>query len=143
MKIKNGSLLLIAFAGLMASCKNKPRQAPFNATFALGQVKLIHNQKTLQGGEELTLMTRFELNKKGMNAETSNYFQYQLGKKIKLVIDKDTLTPGLFYYIPLINETEKEIDSKFLISAENNTKTKQVIIDDTLFDFNKINISFK
>jgi hypothetical protein len=47
------------------------------------------------------------------------------------------------YYLPLINDLEKEVDVKFLITQSNIEKEKKIIIQDSIFNFNKVNISFK
>jgi len=141
--MSNKKRLLAGILLFLIGCAAKPKQKALTADFRLGQVKCIHISKAVATGEELTLMTRFELNNKGIGGELNNYFQYQLGKKIQLVINGDTLKPLLFYYIPLINDQEKEIDSKFLISDSTKDKPKQIIITDTILDFNKVNISFK
>src|SRR5436190_17894226 len=137
-------LLIIVTLYFIVGCSGSKKQVPLSADFKLGKINAISTRKTLATGqEELTLMTRFELGQKKINGELSNYFQYQLGKKIKLIIEGDTLNPVLFYYLPLISETEKEIDVKFLIDKQSVEKTKQIIINDSILDFNKINISFK
>jgi hypothetical protein len=136
-------LLIVAVLHFIGGCKDKKKQVPLSADFKLGKINVINTRKVVENGEELTLMTRFELGNKKINAELSNYFQYQLGKKIKLIIEGDTLNPVLFYYLPLINEAQKEIDVKFLINGPAIYKEKRMIIQDSILDFNKVNISFK
>jgi hypothetical protein len=127
---------------LITSCNNK-KIVPLTANFELGKIRVIEKRKTVSEGQELTLMVRFEIEKKKQQRNATEYFQYQLGKKIKVVIDKDTLQPLISYYLPLINDVEKEIDVKFLISQSNISKEKKIIIQDSIFNFNKVNISFK
>jgi hypothetical protein len=127
---------------LIASCNNK-KTVPLTANFDLGKIKIIEKRKTIPEGQELTLMVRFEIERKKQQRNATEYFQYQLGKQIKVVIDKDTLQPLISYYLPLINDLEKEIDVKFLITDNNIDKVKRIIIQDSVFNFNKVNISFK
>ena len=142
-KSRCGVIIFLFFLCLTIGSSCRTKKVPLTSDFKLGKIKIIDVKKATEAGEEITLMTRFEFKKNQLNGEQSNYFQYQLGKKIKLVLGKDTLQPVLFYYIPMINELEKEIDVKFLISKQNIDKTKRIIIHDSILDFNKINISFK
>jgi hypothetical protein len=135
-------LSLAVYGILIIGCNNK-KLVPLTDSFELGKIKVIEKRKTISEGQELTLMIRLEIERKKQQRNATEYFQYQLGKKIKVVIDKDTLQPLISYYLPLINDLEKEIDAKFLITHSNINKQKRIIIQDSLFNFNKVNISFK
>jgi hypothetical protein len=135
-------LLLICTVGL-CSCKTKPKQTALTADFQLGKIKILHTEKEREYGQELTLLCRFELNKQQLNPELSNYFQYRLGRNIKLVIHDDTLNPVLDYYLPLIDPAVKEINAKFKIGKADADAPKRIIINDTILEFNKVNILFK
>jgi hypothetical protein len=127
------------------SCASGPKQKtepPLSADFALGKINVVKQSKAQNGGYELTLLTRYEL-KKQLDPSLSNYFQYQLGKKISLVIGKDTIQPSLSYYVPLIDGVQKEIDCKYLLQDAEKDKPKRMIINDAILDFNKVDISFK
>jgi hypothetical protein len=138
------TILSLAILGILViGCNNKKKIMPLTAQFELGKIRVIEKRKTISEGQELTLMVRFEIEKKKQQRNATEYFQYQLGKKIKVVIDTDTLQPLISYYLPLINDVEKEIDVKFLIIQSNISKEKKIIIQDSIFNFNKVNISFK
>lgn len=136
-------LRLVIGSLLITGCNTKKKIKPLTANFEFGKIKIIDKRREISEGQELTLMVRFEIERKKQQLNTSEYFQYQLGKKIKVVIGKDTLQPLIFYCLPLINDLEKEIDVKFLIPQSNIDKLKQIIIEDSVFNFNKVNISFK
>ena len=135
-------LVSIAVTSLLYGCISKKKQDVLTADFSLGKMKVIKKEKKLDDTIELTLMTRYEL-KKGISGGLNNYFQYELGNKIKLVINNDTIKPGLSYYVPLISEAEKEIDCTYLLQKSDADKIKRIIVDDSILGFNKINISFK
>lgn len=138
----------IVCAGLMASCfffgcKSKGREIEtYSAKFQLGTVQFASSEKSITAGHELTLLSRWQIDSKKRDRTLNNYFQYELGKKIKLIIGgTDTIIPGLSYYVPLMKETEREIDCKYILSAEDIKKPKRIIIDDPMLDLNKINIT--
>ncbi len=111
------------------------------AEFNGGKVYMYATQKPANGGQEILVRTMFELSSKKTAMEMSHYFQYQLGKHIRLIVNGDTLKPKLTYYVPVINELRKEIDAKFLISGVAPGKKRQVIIADSTQELHKINIS--
>ena len=125
----------------LCSCK-QDKQKPIEITGSWGSARFYPVKKQVNNQEEVTLIARFKLLDKQLSSERSTYFQYELGKKIKLVIDNDTVPPSLFYYVPLINESEKQIDTKFLLGKEYQNKTRKIIIEDSSFA-NTANISFK
>lgn len=127
---------------LLFSCVSQKKQEVLAADFSLGKMKVIKKEKVLDGGTEVTLVTRYEL-KKRIDGSLSTYFQYELGDKIKLVINNDTIKPRLSYYVPLISETEKEIDCRYLLQKKDMDKSKRIIVHDSILGFDKINISFK
>jgi hypothetical protein len=133
-------IILVFIAG--ESCSESKKAVPMKALFDGGEVQFLHKGAATASGYELTLMSRYWLDKKELSPELSNYFQYQLGKKIKLVIGNDTVAPALFYYIPLIAENEKEIDLKFRLEKEQVDQVKKIIIDDSVFNLHKINLAF-
>jgi hypothetical protein len=136
----------LGLLGLFASCSSKRKPAESiesTADFSLGKIRMINKVKPQADGHELTLMTRYELKKNGLGPELSNYFQYQLGGKIKLLVGNDTIEPSLFYYVPLANELQKEIDCKYVLQAADLDKPKRVIIQDSILEFNKVDISLK
>lgn len=124
------------------SCSGSKKAVPMKALFDGGEVQFLHKGVATGSGYELTLMSRYWLDKKELSPELSNYFQYQLGKKIKLVIGSDTLAPALFYYLPLIAENEKEIDVKYRLEENQINQRKKIIIDDSVFNLHKINLAF-
>jgi hypothetical protein len=128
---------------LFYSCSSKRKPEVFSADFDLGKMKILSQSKQVAEGYELTLITRYELKNKILNPELSTYFQYHLGNKINLVIDGDTIKPGLAYYVPLISETEKEIDCKYLLEKGDMDKAKRIIVNDSILGLNTVNISFK
>jgi hypothetical protein len=134
---------LISMLYLLHSCAAKEKQTVMTAVFDLGQIRMIHTEKETPRGTELTLMTRFMLKEKGLNVEMSNYFQYQLGSRIKIVVGKDTIRPVLDYYLPLIDVSVKEINSKYMLSEADMNAPKRIIINDTILGLNKVNILFK
>lgn len=136
-------VITMAIVFLLCGCSVKKKQPVFTADFSLGKMKVIKKEKELAEGVELTLMTRYALKKELGSAGLSTYFQYELGNKIKLVINNDTIKPSLTYYVPLISETEKEIDCKYMLKKEDADRVKRIIVNDSILDFNKINISFK
>jgi hypothetical protein len=143
--MRKRQLILLALAGLAgawSSCGQKKQEA-MTGKFRLGTIRIISKQQPADAGTELTLMSRFEFEKNAPHAELNNYFQYELGKKIKLVVAADTIGPSLDYFIPLIKDNESEIDSKFIIPPGGMDKPKRIIITDTILDFEKVNILFK
>ena len=124
------------------SCSDTKKPVPMKALFDGGEVQFIQSSTETATGYELTLMSRYWLDKKELSPELSNYFQYQLGKKVKLVIGADTILPSLFYYIPLIGEKEKEIDLKYNLEKKQSGQRKRIIIDDSVFNLYKINLAF-
>ncbi len=133
-------LLLLAVA--MVSCSKSNRSAGMSADFRAGKIR-IHEQKRDTGStDELTLRVKFELTFNHMNAALNQHFQYQLGKNMRIVAGKDTIEPSLSYYVPLIKDSEKEIDVQFLVGKAMNGP-KQFIIQDTVLGLDKINIPFK
>ncbi len=144
MRICLNYCVMMSMICIMNGCNSDSKKGqPVSAKFELGTIQFYHKQKEIPEGYELSLVTRYTVDDKKIDDETSNYFQYQLGKKIKLVIGSDTILPGLFYYVPLIRETEKEVDCKYILTASDIKKEKRVIIDDSILDFNKINVSLK
>lgn len=136
-------LMLVIISGYLYGCKSAYRQKPLKAVFQSGEMHFISTRKPVSGGYELTLMARCFLNKTDVSPELNNYFQYQLGKKIKLVIGKDTLSPAISYAVPLLRETNKEIDCKYLLTEENMAKPTHIIVDDNVLDLDKINLLLK
>lgn len=136
-------MVLSGLTGLCSSCNSKKMPAVSTADFALGKIKMISTVKQQGDIQELTMITKFELKKAGLGPELNTYFQYYLGDKIKLLMGKDTLKPALSYYVPLVNELEKEIDCKYILQSKDLDKPKRVIIHDSILDFNKVDISLK
>lgn len=136
-------LLLAGITGVGNGCSSKKAPVVSTADFALGKIKMISSVKEQQDAHELTVITKFELKKDNMGPDLNTYFQYQLGDKIKLLIGTDTIKPALSYYVPLINELEKEIDSKYVLQTKDLDKPRRVIIHDSILDFNKVDISLK
>lgn len=132
----------MSLASLCYGCNSKKKLPVSSADFALGKINMINTTKQDAGVHELKLMSRFEL-RKSLDPEFSNYFQYHLGDKIKLIIDQDTLKPVLSNYIPLVNELVKEIDCTYILQAKDLEKPKKIIIDDSILDLNKVAISLK
>ncbi len=143
MNIQQAGLTVLLVLLLLSGCRTAEKQKPVTAMFQLGEIKFLTAKKKTDKGYELTLMSRFQLTKKGMSSELSNYFQYQLGSKIQLVAGKDTLKPLLSYYIPLIQETEKEIDCKYQVPEASIDKPKRILFADSVLDLEKINITIK
>lgn len=140
------SILLLFLLNLaIGSCQRQKAQKhiALSAPFDLGKVNF--RTKTKRAGEkyEVTVISRFDLEKNGFDGELSNYFQYQLGKKIKMIVDHDTVNPSLSFYVPLTSENEKEIDCKYVIDDREVKIQKQLIIDDTILNFNKVKIVFQ
>jgi hypothetical protein len=140
---KKHLILVMVVTGLCMGCNSKKKLPVSSADFALGKINMISTVKQNAGVHELTLMTRFALKKNNIGPDLNTYFQYQLGGKIMLLIEKDTIKPALFYYIPLVNELEKEIDCKYILQAKDLDKPKSIIINDSILDFNKVAISLK
>ncbi len=140
MKIKPAIVFLITICSSCSSTKQK--LVPLTAEFELGKINIIHKVEPVSGGNELTLISRYELKKDNMGASLSNYFQYHLGGKIRVLIGNDTIKPSISYYVPLIDEKEKEIDCKYLLQASDLSKPKRIIIVDSILEFNKVDISF-
>jgi len=136
-------LVATGFMGLCHSCNSKKKLPVLTADFELGKIKMISSVKEQPEGHELTMITKFELKKDNLGPELNTYFQYHLGDKIKLVIGNDTIKPALSYYVPMVNELEKEIDCKYILQAKDLDKPKRVIIHDSILDFNKVDISLK
>lgn len=136
-------MIVMVVSGLCIGCKSKKIQPVSSAEFALGKINMISTVKQNAGIHELTLMTRFVLKKNIVGPDLNTYFQYQLGSKIMLLIENDTIKPALFYYIPLVNELEKEINCKYILQANDLDKPKRIIINDSILDFNKVAISLK
>jgi hypothetical protein len=137
---KKLSLPYIAVLLCLTACYSKHKQLWATANFDGGTVRITSYQKPLgPQGYELTIAARYELKKKP-DAMSNEYFQYQLGKKMKLVVGKDTISPSLFYYLPLIREDQKEIDCRYVLSSAERGEPKRFIIDDSLFRFNQLTL---
>jgi hypothetical protein len=134
------ALIVISVLMVQGCTTHKKEQLPKGA-FALGTVEFMQRKKQLLAGEELTLISRYHLGRNALDGEMSNYFQYQLGKHIKIVSGTDTLPPSLSFYVPLISDDTKEINCKYLLPDTLVGRPKRVIIDDRIMDLNKINIS--
>jgi|GEM_PF-2600654 len=132
---------MIVFFIAGGSCSESKKAAPVKALFDGGEVQFLHKGVATDSGYELTLMSRYWLDRKDLSPELSNYFQYQLGKKIRLVIGSDTLEPALFYYIPLIAGNEKEIDLKYRLEEKQINQKKKIVIEDSVFNLHKINLA--
>src|SRR5437868_9952037 len=113
--------LMILSATLIFGCHERKKYTAQEAKFELGKILVFHTVKN----NELTLINRYELDKPHLSPSLSNYFQYELGNKIKLVIGKDTIKPGVSYYVPLLSEKQREIDCKYMLddAALNKPKT--------------------
>lgn len=134
--------LFIIIISLVA-CSQRNKNESFKGSFDLGEVIFFTKSKEIGEKTELSLVARFELKKEGLSDDLSSYFQYELGKKINLVIDNDTLSPNLSYYVPIIKENQKEIDCKYILDKNSINKTMHVIINDNILGFNKINVLIK
>jgi len=136
-------LMLAGFIVLCTGCNSKKKPTVLTGDFALGKIKMISSVKQQGDVHELTMITKFELKKDNLGPELNTYFQYHLGDKIKLLIGNDTIKPALAYYVPLVNELEKEIDCKYVLKTLDLDKPKRMIIHDSILDFNKVDISLK
>jgi len=140
MKIRPAIVLLIM---ICTSCSSSQKKVvPLSAEFALGKINIITKMQQAEAGNELTLISRYDLKKDKMGADLNNYFQYHLGDKIRVLIGNDTIKPSLSYYVPLIDEKQKEIDCKYLLQVSDLGKPKRIIIADSVLDLNKVDISF-
>jgi hypothetical protein len=140
------TIILIVAATMAAACSGagkKQKPQALSAVFQLGTVRFISSQKKTDKGYEFTLMSRYNINKKELNSVVNNYFHYQLGKHIKLLVGQDTISPALSYSMPLIADTEKEVDCKYQVSDADIGKPKRIIYTDSIYDLEKINISIK
>jgi hypothetical protein len=142
MNRKYQTFLACSMTMLLFACQAEKKLQPPAAEFANGSVRIVTNGKETEDGHEVRVRSRFQL-KKELNSDASTYFQYQLGKNIKLIVNNDTIAPSLSYYVPLIDGKQKEIDCTYLLSAEESKSFKRLIVDDNLLDLNQINISFK
>ena len=139
MNTKIKVLIVLFFQVAIFSCKTESVPGPLFSDFALGKMTAFKKEKAVEGGVELTIITRYEL-LKGLESGTSNYFQYQLGNKIKLVVGRDTISPSLSYYVPLLKDKELEIDCKYLLTKEQTPLHRYLIVDDSIYNFQRINI---
>jgi len=143
--MKNIKIITYLFIGSCFSCASPSKQKTepaLTADFALGKINVARQLKAQDSVYELTLQTRYEL-KKQLDPRLSNYFQYQLGKKISLIIGTDTIAPNLSYYVPLLSDVQKEIDCKYMLQDSDKDKPKRIIINDAILNFDKVDISFK
>jgi hypothetical protein len=136
------TISIVSLLLMIISCREHNKLRHYDHTFQLGKVSIAQRQKQVEGGLEIAVFSRYQL-EKALDEETSTYFQYQLGRRMKMVVGEDTIQPSLFYYVPLLSEKEKEIDCRYLISNENASQPKRLIIDDSLFQFNKVSIAIQ
>lgn len=133
-------LILSAYIFLLImGCKRK--NAISFIDFEGGRASFAYSHNTVEDKNELVVRSRFELKPEYISSDWNNYFQYNIEKKIRLVINGDTILPVLSFYVPLIHENIREIDSKFLLNKENTVEKKEIIITDSILGLE--NIHFK
>ncbi|RYZ22587.1 MAG: hypothetical protein EOO16_08485 [Chitinophagaceae bacterium] len=135
--------LYLCFALAACAPTASKERAPEKARFKDGQLQARYQQKQTAEGIEATVVARFELARPLDDPDLSTYFQYRLGEHIRLVAGTDTLAPALHYYVPLLSEMQKEIDCAFVLTPGQNARKKRLIIQDSLLEFDKVNLSLQ